>query len=165
MKNDNALNKLYSRWIQQTLISNDEMAVANIRFHLNVYDVPSVLREDYYRTIARRFRNSFSKKFRKGVRRNKNFLPMVAWTHLEQRRHIGTNAPHIHILTQYPRDKSIEEVKNIVDEFCQKETMNPDTGQLFREIKSGAYCEDARDTFASGFYNSGEGEESMTLLL
>lgn len=73
----------YALWFEECFRGKP---IANIRIHLNHHQTTSLLRDDFYASVARRFRHNYSRHFMKGVRRTGKMARLLTFKHLTQGR-------------------------------------------------------------------------------
>jgi hypothetical protein len=150
---------VYQKWFVERLAGKN---VANIRFHLNDHDIDPVFREEFYGQVARLFKNCFSRKFIRGVRYGASCAPMTIHLHTGDGGH-ELKGRHLHIVAAYPENRSIEDVKRFVEDFCSKPREIKDTEKYVLLTKGTFYVEDASTVSGSIIYNSRFGNGTLLL--
>ena len=131
---------------------------ANIRIHLNWSAVPSILREEFARKVALRFRNSISRFYYPKNARKGCFATCVIHLHKE------VNA-HLHILVEIPDERTVEDVRQFVRRFIQKPRRGENNLLVWDCIPPKYsddlfYVEEVEDLIGSLIYNQRHGLET-----
>lgn len=158
---DPTLIKQYTSWLEGRFQGKN---VASIRFHLNHYQVDPCLREDFYQKMADRFKHNYSRAFAKNVRSSGAFMEMIIHLHRRQGSH-RDDAPHLHILAEYPDDRTINDVSAFVFKFCNKPRLDPISNCMILDTMRSYEVSSARTITGSFIYNGREGHLSMLHLL
>jgi hypothetical protein len=139
----------------------DGKRVANVRIHLNWGSIPTLLRHDFAKNIATKFRNNISRRYFSNAARRGNFAACVIHLHRDE-------VPHLHILVEIPEHQTLEDVRQFVGEFVNKSTRN-ECGRLIwncvpaRSVNTLFYAEEVENLIGSLIYNQRYGLESALL--
>lgn len=153
------LSSSYQQWFSERLAGEN---IANIRFHLNDHDIAPFFRSDFYDRTARLFRNFYSRRLIRCVRHGAPPAAMVIYLHSGSGR-LDLEGRHFHILAEYPENRTIEDVEDIVREFCVKPRCVGDTQKYVQIAKGNYYVEETHDVRASLSYNSRFGNSTLLL--